>query len=141
MQPPGLGNAFWVAFATGIMALAACGGPADPAGIGAPCFRAAECQAGLVCIEKQCTNDLTSIDIPPPDAAGGAGGSAVPMRDGSPPDVTAGGGGNGGAGGAGGSGGGNGSGGKGGGAAGMAPKDSGAAQPDLGRPAEDAGSD
>jgi hypothetical protein len=40
-----------------------CGGPAKPGGQGAECFRAEECAAGLVCIEKACTSDLTSVNF------------------------------------------------------------------------------
>jgi hypothetical protein len=47
------------------VALAAlrCGGPAKPGGEGAECFRAEECAAGLVCIEKACTSNLTSVNF------------------------------------------------------------------------------
>src|SRR5258705_13721778 len=59
--------------------MAACGGPAKEGGVGAACFRANECQAGLVCIDRVCTNDLTSINIHPEGGAGagGAGGGVV----------------------------------------------------------------
>jgi hypothetical protein len=59
---------------TGI-GMGACGGPAAPQGSGSPCFRATECAAGLVCIERRCTADLTSVDRPVarPDASTDAG--------------------------------------------------------------------
>jgi hypothetical protein len=59
--------------------MAACGGPAKEGGVGAACFRANECQAGLVCVDRVCTNDLTSINIHPEGGAGagGAGGGVV----------------------------------------------------------------
>ena len=40
-----------------------CGGPAEQGGQGAACFRAEECAPGLVCIDKTCTSDLTSVNI------------------------------------------------------------------------------
>jgi hypothetical protein len=57
----------------------ACGGPAKEGGAGAACFRVTECQAGLVCVDHVCTNDLTSIDIHDEGGtgAGGAGGANV----------------------------------------------------------------
>jgi hypothetical protein len=51
-----------------------CGGPAGSAGENGTCFHADDCQAGLVCIERKCTSDLSSIDIAPPDAGTRAGG-------------------------------------------------------------------
>lgn len=55
-----------------------CGGPAKEGQSGAECFRAEECAAGLVCIDKVCTSDLTSVNFPtdaavigPPDAGAG----------------------------------------------------------------------
>jgi hypothetical protein len=42
-----------------------CGGPADPGGQGAACYRAEECVAGLVCLEKKCSSDLSSVAIVP----------------------------------------------------------------------------
>ena len=40
-----------------------CGGPAKEGGQDAECFRAEECAAGLVCIERKCTSDLTSVNF------------------------------------------------------------------------------
>jgi hypothetical protein len=40
-----------------------CGGPAAAGGEGAECFRAEECAAGLVCIDKACTSNLTSVNF------------------------------------------------------------------------------
>lgn len=51
------------------MAVVGCGGPAKEGGEGAECFRAEECAAGLVCLEKVelggrfCTSDLTSVNF------------------------------------------------------------------------------
>jgi hypothetical protein len=42
-----------------------CGGPADPGGQGADCYRAEECAAGFVCLEKKCSSDLSSVSIVP----------------------------------------------------------------------------
>jgi hypothetical protein len=71
-------------FTTALLALslaymASCGGPAKEGGPGAACFRATECQAGLVCVDRVCTNDLTSINIRAEGGAGagGAGGGVV----------------------------------------------------------------
>jgi pilus assembly protein FimV len=77
------------------VAACACAGPADPGGPGERCFRAADCQPGLVCLMSECTNDVgdavTMVDGPDPvvepmpdagsmggtgGAAGGAGGVA-----------------------------------------------------------------
>jgi len=40
-----------------------CGGPADPGGQGAECYRAEECAAGFVCLEQKCSNDLSSVSF------------------------------------------------------------------------------
>jgi hypothetical protein len=42
-----------------------CGGPAEPGGQGADCYRAEECAAGYVCLEKKCSNDLSSVSFVP----------------------------------------------------------------------------
>src|SRR5258706_4211697 len=55
--------------------IAACGGPATEGGEGAECFRATECQAGLVCVDHKCTKDLSSIDIRAEGGPGGAPGA------------------------------------------------------------------
>ena len=52
-----------------------CGGPSEPGGDGAECFRAEECAAGLVCIERRCTSDLTGINIRPEGGVGPADGA------------------------------------------------------------------
>src|SRR5260221_12676536 len=70
----GAGPVFAAFIALGGLALS-CGGPAKEAAAGENCFRSTECQAGLVCIARVCTNDLTTIDIHP-DAAMAAGGAA-----------------------------------------------------------------
>jgi hypothetical protein len=67
----------------------ACAGPADPGGPGERCFRAADCQPGLVCLMSQCTNNVgdavSMVDGPDPvvepmpdagSGAAGAGGAA-----------------------------------------------------------------
>jgi hypothetical protein len=64
-----------------LLGFAACGGPAKEGGPGADCFRATECQAGLVCIDHKCTNDVSSVDIHP-EAGPGAGAGGAPMDDG-----------------------------------------------------------
>jgi hypothetical protein len=51
-----------------VLSTGACGGPADAVGRGAACFRATECSAGLVCIDRVCTNDLSSVDKRPQPA-------------------------------------------------------------------------
>src|SRR5260221_12067733 len=84
--------------------IAACGGPATEGGAGAECFRATECQAGLVCVDHKCTKDLSSIDIRAeggPGGAPGAGDSAA--ADMGAPGGSGGASGSGGSGGAGGS--------------------------------------
>src|SRR5215468_9549653 len=70
----GAGPAFAALIALGGLAVS-CGGPANEAAAGESCFRSTECQAGLVCIDRVCTNDLTTIDIHP-DAATAADGAA-----------------------------------------------------------------
>jgi hypothetical protein len=40
-----------------------CGGPAKAGAEGAECFRAEECAPGLVCIDKACTGNLTSVNF------------------------------------------------------------------------------
>jgi hypothetical protein len=42
-----------------------CGGPSEPGGNGADCYRAEECAAGFVCLEKKCSSDLSSVSIVP----------------------------------------------------------------------------
>jgi hypothetical protein len=95
---------------------AACGGPATAGGPGADCFRATECELGLVCIDHKCTNDVSSIDIRPNGGAGAGATGGAAGDDGGPGATagSAGAGGQGGPGGQGGSGGGSGAGGAGG---------------------------
>jgi hypothetical protein len=74
--------------------LGACGGPADARGQGGACFRANECAPGLVCIERVCTSDVSSVAfaveagseaaLPVNPLDGGAAGSADATRDTSP---------------------------------------------------------
>jgi hypothetical protein len=47
----------------------ACSGSAEPAGPNQACFRALDCQTGLVCVEGVCTNDIAPIV---PEGAGAA---------------------------------------------------------------------
>lgn len=64
--------------------VAACGGTPAPKAENHACFRALDCQAGLVCVEGRCTADLTPI-VPEGSAAGPA--PAAPSADaGSGPD-------------------------------------------------------
>jgi hypothetical protein len=62
-----------------VAALLGCSGTAEPKAENHACFRALDCQAGLVCIEGRCTADLTPIvpegaaAAPPADSAGDAG--------------------------------------------------------------------
>lgn len=62
----------WV-FATLVLGCAlsggACAGSAEPAGANQACFRALDCQPGLVCVEGLCTNDIASLV---PEGAGAA---------------------------------------------------------------------
>jgi hypothetical protein len=59
--------------------LLGCSGTAEPKAENHACFRALDCQAGLVCIEGRCTADLTPIvpegtaAAPPAASAGDAG--------------------------------------------------------------------
>ena len=52
-----------------VLAVFACSGPATPASEGEACFRAEDCQLGLVCVERFCSGDLTPIV---PEGAGQA---------------------------------------------------------------------
>jgi hypothetical protein len=70
------------------VAACACAGPADPGAEGERCYRAADCQPGLICLAQQCTRDVgdavSMVDGPDPviepmpdgGAAAGAGGAA-----------------------------------------------------------------
>ncbi len=53
----------------------ACSGSAEPAGPDEACFRALDCQTGLVCVEGVCTNDISAI-VPE-----GAGAPAEPTPE------------------------------------------------------------
>ena len=57
--------------ALGALVLAGCAS-AEPKGPNRACFRALDCQSGLVCVEGRCTDDITAI-VPE-----GAGTPAVP---------------------------------------------------------------
>jgi hypothetical protein len=73
----------------------------DSAGYGGDCVRSTECNAGLVCIEGSCTNDLSLLedpgevpDLSEPDTGTGpldasAPDAAVPTLDGATPIVDA----------------------------------------------------
>jgi hypothetical protein len=65
-----------------IVALAGCSS-AEPKGANHACFRALDCQGGLVCVEGRCTDDLAPI-VPE-----GAGTPAVPAGN-APPAADAG---------------------------------------------------
>jgi hypothetical protein len=67
---PGLLRRVLIA-AAGAAALFGCPGSAEPAGPGEACFRALDCQDGLVCIEGRCTADITPI-VPDVQAPAGA---------------------------------------------------------------------
>jgi len=54
--------------------LLACSGPKAPGDEGDGCFRAEDCQLGLVCVERLCTSDLSPL-VPE-----GAGTPAVPAN-------------------------------------------------------------
>jgi len=60
---------------TAVLAAMHCGGPAEAGGEGAECFRAEECAAGLVCIEKTCTSNLTRINFRVEAGVGPEGGT------------------------------------------------------------------
>jgi hypothetical protein len=49
------------ALAACVAALASCGGPGDAAAEGEECFRAADCDEGLVCIAGVCSRDLADV--------------------------------------------------------------------------------
>jgi hypothetical protein len=51
---------------------------AEPKGPNRACFRALDCQEGLVCVEGRCTDDIAAI-VPE-----GAGTPAVPANDAPP---------------------------------------------------------
>jgi len=61
--------------------LLACSGTPEPKAENHACFRALDCQAGLVCVEGRCTADLTPIvpegtaASPPPAAPSGDAGA------------------------------------------------------------------
>jgi hypothetical protein len=38
-----------------------CSGRAEPAGPNEACFRALDCQPGLVCVEGRCTSDISPL--------------------------------------------------------------------------------
>jgi hypothetical protein len=62
-------------------AVLGCAGSKAPSGPNVACFRANDCQDGLVCVEGRCTDDLTPI-VPEGAGVAGAGGSeATPSPD------------------------------------------------------------
>jgi hypothetical protein len=71
----------FVPFLLGALALLACAGRPEPKAENHACFRALDCQEGLVCVEGRCTADLTPIvpeasaaaPAPAPPPAGDAG--------------------------------------------------------------------
>lgn len=56
-----------------------CSGSSEPAGPNYACFRALDCEDGLVCVQGRCTSDISAIvpegagTAPAPAAAGDAG--------------------------------------------------------------------
>jgi hypothetical protein len=68
-----------------VIAAAVCAGvfgacsSSEPAGPNRACFRALDCQEGLVCVEGRCTSDIAPIvpegagTAPPPENASDAG--------------------------------------------------------------------
>jgi hypothetical protein len=49
------------ALAVALVSLLGCSGTPEPKAENHACFRALDCQAGLVCVEGRCTADLTPI--------------------------------------------------------------------------------
>lgn len=66
----------------GVSALAACSGTPTPKAENHACFRALDCQAGLVCVQGRCTADLAPI-VP---EVSGAAPSPAPGIDAGPDD-------------------------------------------------------
>jgi hypothetical protein len=64
---------------TALASLLGCSGTPEPKPENYACFRALDCQAGLVCVQGRCTADLTPIvpegtaATPPPAPSGDAG--------------------------------------------------------------------
>ena len=54
----------WVAGCLGIGCVLLGGCSVEEGGSGADCIRSTECQAGLVCIEGVCSDDLSAIEDP-----------------------------------------------------------------------------
>jgi hypothetical protein len=76
----------------------ACASPQEPGSAGDSCFRIADCVEGLICIENQCSRDLSRVGsdyepVPPPppgsDAAGVDGASEPPSDVQAPPPLEA----------------------------------------------------
>jgi hypothetical protein len=71
-------NALLASLCAGVVG--ACSGSAEPAGPDEACFRALDCEDGLVCVEGRCTADIAPIvpegtaAAPPPTDAPDAGG-------------------------------------------------------------------
>lgn len=87
MLPSALVRSVWAVLLAGLgVALPACGGTPAPKAENYACFRALDCQPGLVCVEGRCTADLTPI-VPevsaaaPPPAGGDADAGAEPAYD------------------------------------------------------------
>jgi hypothetical protein len=60
-----------------LMLAAGCGGAGDSAAEGEECFRAADCEEGLVCIAGKCSRDLSGIISQVEGPAGGQDASAA----------------------------------------------------------------
>jgi hypothetical protein len=75
-----------------VLALAACAGKQDPAGLGQDCYRDDDCKDGLVCVanaagNRVCSKDVTSlastVEGPPAPAD-----ASTPTDDAAPPADT-----------------------------------------------------
>jgi hypothetical protein len=83
-KPMGARKLWWCCVVSGALG---CSGPASPASEGESCFRAEDCNLGLVCVERVCSSDLTPI-APEGAAAGNgeaeSGSEASPVGDAGP---------------------------------------------------------
>ena len=66
----------WKSYALAVLVAAGCSGAGDAAAEGEECFRAADCDEGLVCIAGQCSRDLSGIISQVEGPAGGEDASA-----------------------------------------------------------------